>query len=193
MPHILRIDSSAKLPENSTTHGLLDRIEARVGRATTRRDLGGEAVPQISGTWTTANFTPAAERTPAHNEALAFSDELIAELKAADTILIGMPVYNFTVPGALKAWIDLVCRAGLTFNYTETGPIGLLEGKRVIVAMASAGTKFGSDIDFASGYLRFVLGFIGITDVTFVAADEQRQRGEDAVQGAQAQIDALAA
>ncbi len=190
---ILRIDSSAKLPENSTTHILLDQIEARVGRATTRRDLGGEAVPQISGTWTTANFTPIDERSAEHHEALAFSDELIAELKEADTLLIGLPIYNFSVPGSLKAWIDLVCRVGVTFKYTETGPVGLLEGKRAIVAVASGGTRVGSDIDFATDYLRHILGFIGITDVTFVVADEQMSRGKDAVEAAQGQMDALAA
>lgn len=193
MSHILRIDSSAKSPENSTTHSLLDRIEAQVGQATVRRDLGGGAVPQIGGTWTAANFTPEAERTEDHRAVLAFSDELVQELKDADTLLIALPVYNFTVPGALKAWIDLVCRAGVTFKYTETGPVGLLEGKRAIVAVASGGTKVGSDIDFATPYMKHILGFIGITDVTFVRADQQMARGEDAVQAAQTQIDALAA
>lgn len=148
-------------------------------------------MPQIGDTWTTATFTPKNERTPAHNEALAFSDGLIAELMAAETILIGLPVYNFTVPGSLKARIDLVCRAGVTFKYTDTGAVGLLKGKRVIVAVATAGTKIGSDRDFATAYMRHILRFIGINDVTFVAADEQRVRGQDAVQAAQGQIDAL--
>ena len=192
MTHILRIDSSAKA-SGSTTHALLDRIEAKIGRATTRRDLGGETVPQIAGTWVAANFTPEADRTDEQKAALAFSDELIAELKAADTLLIALPIYNFTVPGSLKAWIDLVCRAGVTFRYTENGPVGLLEGKRAIVAVASGGTKVGSEIDFATGYMRHILGFIGIKDVTFVSADRQSARGDEAVDAAKVQIDALAA
>ncbi len=97
------------------------------------------------------------------------------------------------MPGALKAWIDLVCRAGVTFKYTETGPVGLLEGKRAIVAVASGGTQVGSEIDFATGYMRHILGFIGITDVSFVSADQQGSKGEAAVNEAQQEIDALAA
>ena len=192
MTRILRIDSSAKT-EGSTTHALLDRIEAQVGPAQTRRDLGGIAVPQIDGTWVTANYAKPAERDAAQRDALAFSDALVAELQAADLILIALPVYNFTVPGSLKAWIDLVCRVGVTFRYTQNGPEGLLKGKRAIVAFASDGTRIGSDNDFASPYMRFILGFIGITDVTFVAADAQK-RGEDAaLERAREEVQALAA
>ena len=190
--NILRIDSSAKA-SGSTTQALLDRIEEKVGRATTRRDLGAKAVPQIDGTWVSANFTEAQARDDAQKSALSLSDELVSELQDADLILIALPIYNFTVPGALKAWIDLVCRAGVTFKYTETGPVGLLEGKRAIVAVASGGTPVGSEIDFATGYMRHILGFIGITDVSFVSADQQGSKGEAAVNEAQQKIDALAA
>ncbi len=86
-------------------------------------------------------------------------------MQAADTLVIGLPIYNFGVPAALKAWVDQVARAGVTFRYTETGPKGLLTGKRAIIAVASGGTEAGSDVDFATGYIRHVLGFIGITDV----------------------------
>lgn len=187
MPHILRLDTSARL-EGSVTRDLLDTIQSRLDGTVTRRDLGGEAVPQISGTWVASNGTPADERTAEQREALALSDTLIDEIRAADTLLIGLPVYNFTVPGSLKAWIDLVCRAGVTFRYTETGPVGLLEGKRAIVAVASGGVPMGSEADHATGYLRHILGFIGITDVQFVAADRQAQKGEAAVADAKAQI-----
>lgn len=188
---LLRIDSSAK-SQGSVTHDLLDAVEARIGTADIRRDLGGKAVPQIDGTWVAANFTPEAERSEDQRAALALSDQLIDEVKAANTILIALPIYNFSVPGALKAWIDLICRAGVTFKYTDTGPVGLLEDKRVIVAVASGGTPVGSDIDFATGYLRHILGFIGITDVTFISADRQAQKGEAAVADAKAEIDKLA-
>ncbi|WGH79993.1 FMN-dependent NADH-azoreductase [Jannaschia ovalis] len=189
---ILRIDSSART-EGSVTRDLLDRIEARLDGPVTRRDVGGEALPQITGTWVASNFTPAAERTPEQAAALALSDDLIAELEAADTVLIGLPIYNFGVPASLKAWIDLVARAGITFRYTETGPEGLLKGKRAIVAVASGGTRMGSDVDYASGYLRHVLGFLGIEDVQFVAADEQAVKGEESVAEARAEVQKLAA
>ena len=93
----------------------------------------------------------------------------------------------------MKAWVDQVARAGVTFRYTETGPKGLLEGKRAIIAVASGGTKAGSDIDFATGYIRHVLGFIGITDVDIVAADRLGADAELALSTANEQIAALAA
>lgn len=192
MSNILRIDSSARV-EGSVTRDLLDLIEARLTGDVTRRDVGGDALPQISGTWVASNFTPADQRTEADKEALSLSDTLIAELRAADTILIGLPIYNFSVPGSLKAWIDLVCRAGVTFKYTENGPVGLLDGKRAIVAVASGGVPVGSPVDFATPYLRQVLNFIGITDVTFVAADAQASRGDASIDDAKAEIEKLAA
>ena len=189
---ILRIDSSAR-HEGSVTRDLSDRIAAKIGGTVTVRDLAETPLPQITGTWMAANFTPESDRTEEQRAALAQSDALIAELKAADTILIGAPVYNFAVPAALKAWIDLVCRAGVTFRYTENGPVGLLEGKRAVVAIASGGTKVGSEIDFASGYLRHILGFIGITDVSIVAADALVADADAAQAKTADQIEALAA
>jgi FMN-dependent NADH-azoreductase len=120
----------------------------------------------------TGTFTPADARSDAQNEALSFSDTLVAEVIAADTIVIGTPIYNFGAPAVLKAWIDQIARAGVTFQYTENGPEGLLEGKKVIIAVASGGTQIGSDYDFASPYLKFALGFLGITDVTVLSKDD---------------------
>ena len=189
---ILRIDSSARV-EGSATRSMLDRIEAELGAPVTRRDVGGEALPQITGTWVASNFTAAEERTPEQREALALSDALIEEVKAADTLLIGVPIYNFGVPASLKAWIDLVARAGVTFRYTPEGPVGLLEGKRAIVAVASGGTEANSDIDFATPYMKHVLGFIGITDVKFVFHDRAMADADAAAARADAGIAALAA
>ena len=140
-----------------------------------------------------ANFTPEADRDATQRDTLALSDQLVAELKAADTIVIGAPVYNFGVPAALKAWVDLVARAGLTFKYSETGPVGLLEGKRAIIAVATGGTPVGSDIDFATGYLKHIMGFIGIHDVEVIAADRVMANGPEAVADAKAEIEKLAA
>lgn len=171
---ILRIDASART-EGSVSRDLNDRIIARFRAAgDTRviaRDLATSRLPFLDAAWIGANFTPAPDRTAEQSAALALSDTLIEEIRAADILLIGTPIYNFGLPAALKAWVDLVARAGVTFAYSETGPKGLLSGKRAIVTVASGGTEMGSEIDFATGYLRHVLGFIGITDVLFVPAD----------------------
>ncbi|WP_308917682.1 FMN-dependent NADH-azoreductase [Jannaschia sp. LMIT008] len=188
---ILRIDSSAKT-EGSVSSQLLDLIEARLDGDVTRRDVGDNPLPVITGTWVSSNFTPAEKRTEDQKKALAESDALIAEIQAADTLLIALPVYNFTVPAALKAWIDLICRAGVTFKYTENGPIGLLEGKRAVIAMASGGTAKGGPVDYASPYLSHIMNFIGITDVQIVAADGQSQDADAAMARAKEQIEALA-
>ncbi|UWQ18743.1 FMN-dependent NADH-azoreductase [Jannaschia sp. M317] len=192
MTNILRIDASAR-HTGSTTRALLDQIEAKLEGKVTRRDLAVAPLPQLTETWVGATFTPPADRTEAQHAELTLSDTLVAELQAADTILIGLPIYNFGLPAALKAWIDQVARAGVTFHYTENGPVGLLDGKRAIVALASGGTKAGSEIDFATPHLRQVLGFLGIEDVTFVTADVQGARGEEARDEAERQIAALAA
>ena len=189
---ILRIDSSAR-HEGSVTRDLLDRVAARLGGPVVHRDLAETPLPQITGTWMAANFTAEADRAEDQRAALAQSDGLIAELKAADTILIGAPIYNFAVPAALKAWIDLVCRAGVTFRYTPEGPVGLLEGKRAVIAVASGGTEAGSDVDFATGYLRHVMGFIGIHEVEFVTADRMMVDPDAARAKADGQIAAIAA
>jgi FMN-dependent NADH-azoreductase len=189
---VLRIDASARR-DDSISRRLVSRIVARLAPGRTiSRDLA-EGVPQVTGEWIAASRTPAGVRDAAAQATLALSDRLIAELQAADIVVIGMPIYNFGMPAALKAWIDLVARAGVTFRYGENGPVGLLEGKRAIVAVASGGTRVGSDIDFATGHLRHVLGFIGITDVDFVAADALMAEAEDTLQRAEDRIEALAA
>lgn len=189
---ILRIDASART-DGSITRALTDSIIARFGQAeVTVRDLANP-LPQIDGDWIAANFTPAEQRTPEQAQTLALSDELVAELRAADVIVLGAPVYNFSVPAALKAWIDLVARAGETFAYTETGPQGLLTGKRAVVALASGGTEIGSDIDFAGRYIRHMLAFIGITEVEFVAADQLAIDAEASMRKANEAVAALAA
>ena len=113
----------------------------------------------------------AAERSPEQADLAAIADTLIAELQAADTIVIASPIYNFGPPATLKAWADLVARAGTTFRYTANGPEGLLTGKKVYLAIASGGTPVGAEIDFMSRWLTFFLGFLGMTDVEIVAAD----------------------
>jgi FMN-dependent NADH-azoreductase len=190
MTKILRVDSSIKGPM-SVTRKLTDKITAHINGEVVERDT--TTIPLIDGTWIGAAYTPADQRTEAQNETLALSDALIAELKAADVLVIGMPVYNFGVTAPLKAWIDQICRVGETFAYTAEGPQGLAGAKRVIVAYASGGVPLGAAVDMASAYLKTVLGFIGITDVTFVAAEGVAMGEEAAIERATAQISALAA
>ena len=137
-----------------------------------RRDLAATPLPQVDGTWITSRLVPEADQTDADRASLALSDTLIAELQAADTIVIGMPIYNFGMPAALKAWIDLMARPKITFAYTESGPVGLLKDKRAIVAVASGGVPVDSAVDFATPHLRQVLRFVGIQDITVHAAKD---------------------
>ena len=188
MTTLLRIDASAR-KTGSITRQLTDRIVSHLApEQLITRDLS-TPLPQIDETWVGANFTAPEDRNAAQTEALALSDDLVSELQSADTIVIGLPVYNFSVPAALKAWTDLIARAGVTFHYTADGPKGLLTGKRAIIALASGGTEFGSDIDFASGYLRHMLGFVGITDITFIRAD--RAGAEGILDAAKTAVDTL--
>ena len=135
-----------------------------------------------------ANLTPDDERTPSQRERLAESDALIAELEAADVIVIGTPMYNFGIPATLKAWVDQVARARITFRYTENGPVGLLEGKKAYVVLATGGVPVDAPVDFATPYLRHALGFIGIKDVEVIAADRLNFRGDEAIDAARATI-----
>ena len=136
---VLRIDASARRT-GSESRKLADRIIERLAAETViARDLL-QAPPAIDEAWLAANWTPEADRSDAQRETLALSDQLIAEIKAADTLVISTPIYNFGIPASLKAWIDQIARAGLTFNYTPNGPVGLMEGKRAVIAIASGGT-----------------------------------------------------
>ncbi len=111
-------------------------------------------------------------RSAAQKHRLAGSDALVDELIAADTLVIAVPIYNFGAPATLKAWVDQIARVGRTFQYTEPGPEGLLLGKRTYLVITSGGTKSGSEIDFATGFMQHIFGFIGITDVEIIPADQ---------------------
>lgn len=189
---ILHIDASARRT-GSATRDLSSQIIGHLGAGRIiRRDLASP-LPLLTEDWINANFTPADQRDEVQRDLLALSDELVGELQNADTIVIGLPIYNFSVPAAFKAWIDLVARVGLTFAYSETGPKGLLEGKRAVLAIASGGTEVGSEIDFATNYAKHVLGFIGIHDVDVIAADKMALDADAALANAQKAVTQLAA
>jgi len=193
---VLRVDSSAR-SKGSMSRWVADELIEQLGESEGTlevrvRDLAVTAPSFVDAAWVGANFTPPEQRNEEQRAALAESHALVSELKAADVLVIGVPIYNFGIPAKLKAWIDMVARARLTFRYTENGPVGLLKGKRAYLAVASGGTAVGSEFDFATGYLRHVLGFLGIDDVRIVAADRLTARGEgEAMHEAHAQIDRL--
>jgi FMN-dependent NADH-azoreductase len=177
MASILVLNSSV-LGEGSVSKALVDEavhrfFEASPGATVIRRDLGTVPVPHL----TTANVAgvrgePA---TDAERAARVLSGELIAELRAADTVVIGAPMYNFSIPSGLRAWFDYVLRPGVTFSYSEAGPQGLLTGKRVIVIESRGGLYSegpAQAMDFQEPYLRTLLGFIGLADVTFIHAEK---------------------
>jgi FMN-dependent NADH-azoreductase len=177
MNSLLVINTSAAR-EDSVSRRLVEETVAKLlevypAARVTRRDLGAQPVPHLSvDTLGGIRGVPA---TPAEVQARALSDELIAELRAADTVVIGAPMYNFGVTTGLRAWFDYVLRAGETFSYSEAGPKGLLPGKRVIVIESRGGLYSegpAKAIDFQEPYLRHLLGFIGITDVTFIHAEK---------------------
>ena len=189
---VLRIDASGT-GDASVTRKLNDQVIARFdGADVITRDLAADPLPFVDAKWNAIRGLPDDQLSDDDKSRLALSDTLIDEIRRADTLVISVPMYNFSIPAALKAWIDLVARVGVTFRYTPNGPEGLLKGKRAIIAMASGGTAAGSDIDFASGYLRHVLGFIGITDVTLIAADALAKDAEGTLARAHQAIDGLA-
>ncbi len=167
---VLHIDASARHEGSVSRLNSASLVAAENADTVINRDLA-EGLPFLDSTWVASTFMAPDERDAAQAQALAFSDTLVAEIQAADTIVIGSPMYNFSIPAVLKAWIDQIARVGVTFAYTENGPKGLLDGKKVIISMATGGTPLGSDYDFASSYLRFALGFVGITDVTILDKD----------------------
>ncbi len=191
---LLQINSSGRF-EGSITRQLSDLLvkQIKAGQPeleVINRDLA-TGLPFIDEQWIGANFTPEGERNNSHKETLSFSTELVGELQQADTIVIASPIYNFSIPAVLKAWIDLVARAQLTFKYTENGPEGLLKDKKAYVVVASGGVPIGSEMDFASGYLKQVLGFIGITDVTLIDASKINLSNENHENSAEKQIEEI--
>ncbi len=189
---VLRVDSSARRSGSLTrplADALLDQLSLRHGELAVRvRDLAAEPPAFVDQAWVEANATPPEQRDSAQQAVLAPSDALVAELMAAEVLVIGVPLYNFGVPAKLKAWIDMVARARLTFRYTSSGPEGLLRGKKAYLVVATGGARAGGEIDFATGYLRHVLRFLGIEDVQVIAADRTLSRGAAALDGALARI-----
>lgn len=178
MTKILNINSSVRNNgsiSRKVTEEFLNKWKAKEpGVVVVDRDLAASPLPHLTEAALGAFFTPAENHTPEQKQIAALSETLVQELFDADVIVIGAPMYNFSITSGLKAWIDHVARAGVTFKYGESGPVGLLTGKKVYVFTASGGVYSqgpAAAMDHAGTYLRTVLGFIGLTDVTFVHSE----------------------
>ena len=194
--NILQINSSSR-PDASHSSRLAATIVERI-RATqldatvTVRDLGRAPLGELDEPALQALFTPVEQRSPEQAARVAIDDAVIAEIQAADVLVLGVPMYNFGVPAQLKNWIDAIARAKVTFTYTEKGPVGLLTGKKVYVALTRGGLYRNTPADTQVPYLKTVLAFLGMTDVQFVYAEGIAmgpQAEQDALASAQAQIE----
>ena len=196
--NILQINASARR-EGANSTRIANAIVARLRQAqpsarVTLRDLAVTPHPVLDEAALGALFTPADQRSAEQAARVALDDTLIAEVQAADVLVLGVPMYNFGVPAQLKHWIDAVVRNGVTFRYTENGPEGLLKGKKVFVGLARGGRYRGTEADSQVPYLKTVLGFLGITELHFIYAEGLNMGAEAAQQGfAQAEADIAAA
>ena len=187
MANVLVIESSAR-QQGSVSRQLTEQFIANWQAAHPAdqikvRDLAVDQVPHLDANLLGGWMTPAAQQSEAEQAALALSNLLTDELLAADVLVLAAPMYNFAIPSTLKAWLDHVLRAGVTFRYTENGPRGLLQGKRAFVLTARGGIYTGTAMDHQEPYLRQALGFIGIDDVQFIHAEGLNLGGAQAEQG----------
>ena len=196
--NILQINASARR-EGANSTRVAERIVARLqaanpGATVTVRDLAVTPHPVLDETALGALFTPAEKRTAEQAARVALDDALIAEIQAHDTVVLGVPMYNFGVPVQLKNWIDAIARVGVTFRYTQNGPEGLLKGKQVYLALARGGRYRDTPADSQVPYLKTVLGFLGLTELHFIYAEGLAMGAESSAQGfAQAEADVTAA
>ncbi|MBU3594758.1 NAD(P)H-dependent oxidoreductase [Polynucleobacter sp. 71A-WALBACH] len=175
MKTVLSINSSI-LGDNSQSRQLSNRLLERIQKLhpntkVVERDLVKNALPHLTGEQFSAFITPPEQRTDAQKVLASQSDDLVKEISEADTVVLALPMYNFGIPSQLKSYFDNLARAGMTFKYTATGPVGLLIGKKAIVLATRGGFYFGTDKDTQTKYVKDFLGFIGITDVEFIYAE----------------------
>lgn len=172
---VLQLDSSilgAASVSRLLTRAVIDRLrETEPDLEVVQRDLGNEPPAHLTPGILAIRGTAAEPLTEAQNREARLSDKLIEELQSVDLLVIGVPLYNFTVPTGLKAWVDRIAIAGKTFRYTEKGPEGLVKGKKAVIVATSGGNYSESPVDHMhAGYLKHLLNFLGITDVEVVRA-----------------------
>jgi FMN-dependent NADH-azoreductase len=179
---------SSILGANSKSRQVADDLVGRLassnpGVTIRTRDLGMKPLPYLDGERVGALFTPADKRTEEQAELVALADGMIAEISAAETVVIGVPLYNFSIPAQLKTYIDYIARAGVTFKYGANGPEGLLKDKKVYVVVTRGGVTAGTQADSVTPYLRTILSFLGMDDITFINAEGLNMGDEAATAG----------
>lgn len=192
----LHVSASVQTDTTSISRQLADRLIRQLednGQISQviQRDLSDNQVELLTAHHVGAYYTQPADRTAEQKQLLTRSDEFLNELKAADVLIISSPMYNFSVPAVLKAWIDLICRVGETFRYTENGPEGLSAIRKAYLVVATGGAPVGSEVDFLVPYLTRIMNFIGIQDVEVVAADRTSADQPAAIAKAHEQIASL--
>jgi len=186
---ILKINSSIQT-EKSVGRKLVDQLISKFTNNECKvieRDLA-KGLPLLTQDMVNAFYTPEDKHTNYQKEQVVTSNLLIKEIEDSEIIIMGIPIYNFNIPASVKAYFDLIARVGVTFKYTNEGPVGLFENKKVYVIVTSGGTPFMGDGDFASSYIKHFLGFIGITDVNFISADQLVANSEVQIENAEKQI-----
>jgi FMN-dependent NADH-azoreductase len=189
---VLHINSSARL-NHSNTRIIGQYLVDTLGEPVVSRDLMQHALPPITAEDLIAVHGSSDSQRASLQPQLALSEQLIDELKDADTLVIGAPMYNFGIPASLKQWIDAICRAGVSFKYTEQGPEGLLNVRRAFIITASGGTPIGSEMDFASRYLEHICRFLGIPEIFHIDASGSKGTPEQVIAQGKQQVDALIA
>jgi FMN-dependent NADH-azoreductase len=185
--NILHIDSSARLTGSNTRiigQYLVNELNAKV----VHRDLAVNPLPAISAEDLMGVHGSSDDKRDSLSAHLAKSDELIQELRDADTLVIGAPMYNFGIAASLKQWIDAICRAGVSFKYSNQGPVGLMNIKRAFIISGSGGTPIGGDMDFVSGYLAQICSFIGVEEVIHIDASGSKGSPEQIFESAKQQV-----
>ncbi|RVU37658.1 FMN-dependent NADH-azoreductase [Rheinheimera riviphila] len=181
MKNILIVNSSISGEQGQSNQLIENFLQALTTEATvTRLDLNQQQLPHLAMSEIGAWMTPASDRTPEQAEVAALSDTSIAQVQAADVILVGVPMYNFGVPSQLKAWFDRIARAGITFKYTETGPVGLLEDKPVVFFATRGGIYKDLPHDSQTPFLKAFFNFIGLKNLHFVYAEGLNMGAESA-------------
>jgi FMN-dependent NADH-azoreductase len=187
---ILHIDSSARLTGSNTRiigEYLVNELNAKV----VHRDLAVNPLPAISAEDLMGVHGSSDDKRDSLSTHLAVSEQLLQELRDADTLVIGAPMYNFGIAASLKQWIDAICRAGISFKYTNQGPIGLMNIKRAFIITGSGGTLIGGDMDFVSGYLAQICSFIGVEEILHIDASGSKGTPEQIIESGKQQVHTL--
>ena len=193
MKRIYHIDSSARTEGSNgriLAKELVTQFESAAPSTVKYRDVS-QGLEFLTPNILDGLYIPDSSRTEVQKQALKLSDQIVHEIEQSDVLVLSAPIYNFGPPASLKAWADLVARKDLTFRYTDKGPEGLLKGKKAYVIVTSGGVPVDSPADHLTPWIKTFLGFIGITDVTILAADRLNLSGQESLARVRSQIGAM--